>query len=48
VKEGTLRNHIIMPDGSYRHSVYYSIIEGEWPLVKAGLEEKMQISDKGL
>jgi N-acetyltransferase len=42
VKEGTLRNHIIMPDGSYRHSVYYSIIESEWPLVKAGLEAKMR------
>ena len=42
VKEGTLRNHVIMPDGSYRHSVYYSIIEGEWPSVKAGLEAKMQ------
>ena len=41
VKEGTLRNHVIMPDSSYRHSVYYSIIESEWPSVKAGLEEKM-------
>src|ERR1019366_3511724 len=43
VKEGTLRNHVIMPDGSYRHSVYYSILENEWPAVKAGLEAKMQI-----
>ncbi len=42
VKEGTLRNHMIMSDGSYRHSVYYSIIESEWPSVKAGLEAKMQ------
>jgi RimJ/RimL family protein N-acetyltransferase len=25
-REGVLRNHMIMPDGSYRHSVYYSII----------------------
>jgi RimJ/RimL family protein N-acetyltransferase len=41
VKEGTLRNHMILPDGYYRHSVYYSIIESEWPTVKAGLEEKM-------
>jgi RimJ/RimL family protein N-acetyltransferase len=41
VKEGTLRNHVIMPDGSYRHSVFYSIIESEWPSVKAGLEAKM-------
>lgn len=42
-KEGVLRNHMIMPDGSYRHSVYYSIIESEWPQVKAGLETKMQV-----
>jgi len=38
VKEGVLRNHIIMPDGSYRHSVYYSILDSEWPAVKARLE----------
>jgi RimJ/RimL family protein N-acetyltransferase len=42
VKEGTLRNNRIMPDGSYRHSVYYSIIEHEWPKVKAGIEAKMR------
>ena len=42
VREGVLRNHIIMPDGSYRHSVYYSIIQSEWPSVKAGLEVMMQ------
>jgi len=42
VREGVLRNHMIMPDGSYRHSVFYSIIESEWPQIKAGLEAKMQ------
>jgi N-acetyltransferase len=42
IKEGELRNHMIMPDGSYRHSVFYSIIESEWPQVKAGLQTKMQ------
>jgi RimJ/RimL family protein N-acetyltransferase len=42
VKEGTLRNLRIMPDGSYRHSVYYSIIESEWQQVKAGLEATMR------
>jgi len=44
VKEGVLRNHMIMPDGSYRHSVFYSIIESEWPQVKAALEARMQHS----
>jgi RimJ/RimL family protein N-acetyltransferase len=42
VREGVLRNHFIMPDGSYRHSVYYSIIQSEWPSVKARLEAMMQ------
>lgn len=42
VREGVLRNHLIMPDGSYRHSVYYSIIQSEWPSVKARLEIMMQ------
>jgi N-acetyltransferase len=42
VKEGVLRNHLILPDGSYRHTVYYSIIESEWPSVKAKLEAMMQ------
>jgi len=42
VREGVLRNHFIMPDGSYRYSVYYSIIQSEWPSVKARLEKMMQ------
>lgn len=40
-REGVLRNHMILPDGYIRHSVYYSIIDSEWPDVKAALEEKM-------
>jgi RimJ/RimL family protein N-acetyltransferase len=35
--EGTMRNHVIMPDGSYRHSVLYSILDGEWADVKDSL-----------
>lgn len=42
VKEGVLRNHMVMPDGYYRHSVYYSIIDSEWPTIKARLESKMR------
>ena len=38
VKEGVLRNHMILPDGYYRHSVYYSILDTEWPAVKQRLE----------
>jgi RimJ/RimL family protein N-acetyltransferase len=41
VKEGLLRNHMILPDGRYRHSVYYSIIDTEWLDVKALLEKML-------
>ncbi len=40
-KEGVLRNHMIMPDGRYRDSVFYSIIDMEWGDVKKRLEEMM-------
>ena len=40
-EEGTLRNHMVNPDGTFRHTVYYSIIDGEWPGVKRALEEKL-------
>lgn len=39
--EGILRNHVIMPDGTYRDSAYYSVIESEWPAVKRHLELMM-------
>lgn len=42
VREGVLRNQLILPDGSYRYTVYYSIIQSEWPSVKARLEKMMQ------
>ena len=37
-EEGILRNHMITHSGRFRHSVYYSIIDTEWPAVKARLE----------
>lgn len=40
-QEGILRNHLIMPDGRYRDSVCFSIIESEWPEVKERLEAKL-------
>ncbi len=41
VWEGVLRNHMILGDGVYRHSVYYSILIKEWPSVKGKLEVLM-------
>jgi RimJ/RimL family protein N-acetyltransferase len=36
-QEGVLRAHMIMPDGRIRDSVYFSIVDAEWPDVKARL-----------
>lgn len=41
VKEGVLRNHMILPDGTIRDSVIYSIIDSEWPRVKSMLEARL-------
>jgi RimJ/RimL family protein N-acetyltransferase len=40
-EEGTFRNHMVCWDGRVRHSVYYSIIDSEWPHVKSELERKL-------
>ena len=37
-EEGVFRSHMVMPDGRIRDSVYYSIVAGEWPAVRARLE----------
>jgi len=33
-----LRNHMILPDGRIRDSVFYSILDSEWAGVKKNLE----------
>ncbi len=40
-QEGIFRNHMVCEDGRLRHSVYFSVIDSEWPGVKAGLEGKL-------
>lgn len=42
IEEGTFRNHYVMPDGTQRHSVWFSIIREEWPQVRSRLEERLQ------
>jgi N-acetyltransferase len=42
VREGVLRNHMILPDGTIRSSVFYSILVEEWPAVKAHLQELLE------
>src|SRR2546422_4030281 len=41
-EEGIFRNHMITASGRIRHTVYFSIIDSEWPAVKAGLEAKLR------
>ncbi len=42
VREGVLRKAVIIPkDGYQRWSVYFSILDDEWPTVKARLEERL-------
>jgi RimJ/RimL family protein N-acetyltransferase len=44
VREGVLRNHLILPDGYVRSSVYYSVLAQEWPAVKAKLEARLEVA----
>src|SRR5271168_3572872 len=37
-EEGTFRNHMITASGRLRHSVYFSILDSEWPAVKSRLQ----------
>ena len=41
-EEGILRQHLRHRDGSLRDSVCFSVLDGEWPAVKAGLEQKLE------
>ena len=36
-QDGVLRNHQLLPDGSKRDTVVFSILDGEWPAVKRHL-----------
>ncbi|HXL53719.1 MAG TPA: GNAT family protein [Gemmatimonadales bacterium] len=40
-QEGILLSHMVTASGRIRDSMYFSIVAGEWPAVKAGLEQKL-------
>jgi len=46
-EEGIFRNHMVTHSGRFRHSVYFSIIDSEWPAVKANLEAKLATPRQG-
>ena len=41
VREGVLRRHLRVADGFIRDTVYYSILDDEWPAVKARLTARL-------
>jgi RimJ/RimL family protein N-acetyltransferase len=40
-EEGIFRNHMITASGRVRHTVYFSILDSEWPEVKQRLEDRL-------
>ena len=45
--EGIFRSHMIMPWGPLRDSAYFSVVNTEWPEVKARLEAKLEARVEG-
>jgi RimJ/RimL family protein N-acetyltransferase len=39
--EGVMRNHMIVPDVGQRDSAYFSVVDDEWPAVRANLERRL-------
>ena len=39
--EGILRKHMVVRGGAPRDSAYFSVIDDEWPAVRAALEERL-------
>jgi RimJ/RimL family protein N-acetyltransferase len=42
-EEGTLRKHMVIWDGRQRDSVYFSIVDTEWPEVRSRLESRIPV-----
>ncbi|MGV8910351.1 MAG: GNAT family N-acetyltransferase [Propionicimonas sp.] len=40
-QDGVLRHHMIMPDGTLRDTVVYSILAAEWPALRARLSVRL-------
>lgn len=41
--EGIHRQHKVLLDGTLRDSAWYSVIDGEWPAVRANLERRLAV-----
>jgi RimJ/RimL family protein N-acetyltransferase len=47
VEEGILRQHMITASGRLRDTVYYSILDSEWPVVRDRLEARLHSGTAG-
>lgn len=41
VHEGVFRHHMVLPDGRLRDTAWFSVLKGEWPAVRAGLDARL-------
>ena len=46
--EGILRKHMVVREGGPRDSAYYSVIDDEWPAVKAHLLDRLAAAPRGV
>lgn len=46
-EEGTLRRHLVTHTGRVRDTVYFGILDSEWPEVKEGLEARLSAPKSG-
>lgn len=44
-EEGTLRRHVVTDTGRIRDTVYFSILDDEWPAVKLALQARLNVSN---
>lgn len=44
-REGVLRRHKKRADGTFRDTVIFSVLSSEWPAVKLGLEERLDLEN---
>lgn len=47
VREGVLRAHRVLPSGHVRDTVVFSVLEAEWPGVRAGLDARLSAFFRG-
>ena len=40
-REGLLRRHVRRADGTFRDTVVFSVVRGEWPVIRASLQARL-------